>query len=1290
MLKKAKKCRCRVIKMIKVERKREMIKRVHSLKCLSGALILAAAVAASCIPAAAESTTGIIYETPEGWTPDTYGTRNSAVSPRAIQLQYQDNEKDNGKMLITWEFGVIENADNGKVFPIYESLDAGETWESVGNVIETQNQAPENADNRWGMECCPELYELPGDVGDMKKGGIVCIGCVCPKDLSKTHFDMYYSEDLGRTWEFKSSLVTDGGRNYMGDDPVWEPFILYDEPTSSLICYYSDERYPQWNQKLVYQSTTDGLSWEETVDVVAWTDPGMRPGMPIVTQLDNGYYVMTYEAVGLNYNNPIPCNYKLSLYPNDPFHWDAEDVGITYGYGGSPYCLKLDNGYVAMTASNESGVFINTRKDLTGEWIVYDTGVPTGYNRQLIQLESGDLYILSCGVPDHGYQNTVRWGKMDVNSRLIPEKAVNISNQYTGRYMCVWSSSKDDSARVVGWSYSGSLDLNWTLEKVTVDGEDCYKIVNFNSSKVLTPSKDNSLVQMPYDVQEKGQLWKIQETENGSKIINAESGMLLSSNERKENSGSADEVALYLEEDKGTDTQLWNMDSAVKEAVSYDIVSHVDESAYLYPSEGSVKAGAEQYFIIQAKRGFTVNEVQVNGKTVNLIGGTWFKVSNVNSELNITADFEAVREDARFISNKESGRTLCLPKSSIKEGEKILEWTQELSNNFYWVLEPAAEMNAYQIRNLNSNKVLSIEDASLEAGAPVVQTGNGDDAGLWLVTEVENGYFSIINGNSGLALTRGEPDDIGDRYAVQQPYTGTDDQLWSLEFVQSRELHSIQTETAGNGTVTANRMQAAEGETIYLTTTPNEGYELAEAGLTVNGTAIQGNSFVMPAEEVKVQAVFKETVREAVLENLEIKTLPDKTSYLLNEDMDLTGIVLSASFSDGSTKEITDTELIQIKGFDSTAPGSVLVTIIYTENGVSKSVDFQVSVQIPADMTALNLAIVMGTELEKEQEINHPFTDESYTAVETALAAARDVAEDSMAAQKEADQALLGLIEAYANLENGTVYFGLRAAISGTIAILEDPATAAAYSQESVQAVETALQAAKETAENPEASQDEINFATRTLITAVNSLLEKEDSRLHGLLQIANRILENADKYTSTSIAALQEAVDTAEEAAGNPNASEEELSLAYSSLAEALANIQMRGNKDELQDSVDKACEILANKDKYVTASLEGLEAVNTEAAAVLTDKDAVQEEINVVLGRLIREMLEVRLLGDINNDKTVDTKDASILLKFTAEMTELSSDSLEAADVNRDQVQDTKDVTQILKMAAEKITSF
>lgn len=87
----------------------------------------------------AAGSTGVVYTTPDGWTTDTYGTRNSAVSPRVIQLQYQDNEEDNGKMLITWEWGVIENEEDGKVFPIYESTDQGETWTSVGSVVETEN-----------------------------------------------------------------------------------------------------------------------------------------------------------------------------------------------------------------------------------------------------------------------------------------------------------------------------------------------------------------------------------------------------------------------------------------------------------------------------------------------------------------------------------------------------------------------------------------------------------------------------------------------------------------------------------------------------------------------------------------------------------------------------------------------------------------------------------------------------------------------------------------------------------------------------------------------------------------------------------------------------------------------------------------------------------------------------------------------------------------------------------------------------------------------------------------------
>lgn len=68
----------------------------------------------------------------------------------------------------------------------------------------------------------------------------------------------------------------------------------------------------------------------------------------------------------------------------------------------------------------------------------------------------------------------------------------------------------------------------------------------------------------------------------------------------------------------------------------------------------------------------------------------------------------------------------------------------------------------------------------------------------------------------------------------------------------------------------------------------------------------------------------------------------------------------------------------------------------------------------------------------------------------------------------------------------------------------------------------------------------------------------------------------------------------------------------------------------------------------------------------------------------------MEARLLGDVNGDGKVDTADSALLLKYTAELTDLSQENLDAADVNRDQKQDTKDVTQILKLSAEIIDSF
>ncbi len=700
-------------------------------RCLSGIFALMVSVSGISMPVGAANenvtTNGVIYTAPGfAYDPDRPSSRNSVLSPRAIQLQYQDDERDNGKMYATWETSVMEEFPErqGKCFPIYESEDYGETWTEVGRVVETQRRDWEGG---WEIENCPHIFELPEDVGNMKKGGIVCFGDVCPRDLSQTHLDMYYSEDLGRTWEFVSTLVDDGGANYMDAEPgpVWEPFILYDPETKALICYYSDERDPEYGQKLVLQYTMDGENWSEVIDVVAQTDSAMRPGMPIVTQMENGYYVMVFEGVGLNYwGAGLPCNYKISKYPNDPIHWEAEDIGFTYGYGGSPYVATLPSGYIAMTASDNAEVFINTQKDLSGEFIKYPTGVPAGYNRQLIPIddgtEEGALFTLSCEFPDSGKANSIKWGKLDLNTVTIP-------------------------------------DTKATEYEIFVDEQN---------------------------------------------IVN------------------------------------------------------------IWPGTGSVKAGADQYFMVEEKRGCNLEQILINGQPADL-QKSWFKVAGVNTDLEIAVSGVRTSEEARVINSKEEEKYfLCLPALSVEEGREVFEWTYENNNNFSWEIEPVPEKQAYRLRNRNSNRYLAAADVNLNNGkANVIQTSAKGENTLWKLTEVEEGWFSIISCTSGLAVTRGNMGDFGistDRFAVQKPYEGRDDQLWGIDYaLEDLEQYKISCDgKITKGSVTPNFRREKAGAVVYLTVTPNEGCELVEGSLKVNGEPVEDNCFVMPKEDVVITAKF--------------------------------------------------------------------------------------------------------------------------------------------------------------------------------------------------------------------------------------------------------------------------------------------------------------------------------------------------------------------------------------------------------------------------------------------------
>lgn len=346
-----------------------------------------------------------------------------------------------------------------------------------------------------------------------------------------------------------------------------------------------------------------------------------------------------------------------------------------------------------------------------------------------------------------------------------------------------------------------------------------------------------------------------------------------------------------------------------------------------------------------------------------------------------------------------------------------------------------------------------------------------------------------------------------------------------------------------------------------------------------------------------------------------------------------------------------------------------------------------------ADKTSLNHAITMAESMEKEQEANKCYTKESWEKVAEALEAARALAEDKEADQKAVDEAFLNLITACSTLENAAQKVGLKAAIAGAETILADTEHLAQYTQESVEAVRTALEEAQAVFENEAADQGTINNATTRLLTAVNSMLlvkEGENTRLDVLISMAETLLKNKDQYTASSVAALEKALEAAKNMAEKADATEAEITEAYNTLAEAMTSLVRKANKDELKNALDKANEIITNKADYTESSLAGLEEAKNTASAVYDKDDATQDEVGEALRSLIAEILEARLLGDVDANGKVDSEDAAAVLRYNVELETLSEEQLDAADVNKDEAADSSDAGAILQYAAEKIAEF
>jgi DNA-binding protein YbaB len=154
--------------------------------------------------------------------------------------------------------------------------------------------------------------------------------------------------------------------------------------------------------------------------------------------------------------------------------------------------------------------------------------------------------------------------------------------------------------------------------------------------------------------------------------------------------------------------------------------------------------------------------------------------------------------------------------------------------------------------------------------------------------------------------------------------------------------------------------------TLPTKTTYDKGEDLDLAGLVVTGTYSDNTTKpetvttadvsgydknTVGGQELTVTvdgktAPFTVTVNPAALRSIEITTLPTKTSYTVGEDLDLTGLAVTGTYSDNTTKPET-VSADNISGYDADTLGEQ--TLIVTVSG--KTAQFTVNVQTTAGFT---------------------------------------------------------------------------------------------------------------------------------------------------------------------------------------------------------------------------------------------------------------------------------------------------------------------------------------------------
>ena len=135
---------------------------------------------------------------------------------------------------------------------------------------------------------------------------------------------------------------------------------------------------------------------------------------------------------------------------------------------------------------------------------------------------------------------------------------------------------------------------------------------------------------------------------------------------------------------------------------------------------------------------------------------------------------------------------------------------------------------------------------------------------------------------------------------------------------------------------------------MVVTVTTNTGDSIETTNYEVSGFDSEtAGTKTITITAGTASTTFEVTVLEEALTRISVTTMPSKTEYHINGTFDPTGIVVSASTSDGNTVTLNSNQL-EYSGFDSSSPGSKTITVSY--NGLTAI--FDITIMTPVSIQA--------------------------------------------------------------------------------------------------------------------------------------------------------------------------------------------------------------------------------------------------------------------------------------------------------------------------------------------------